>query len=585
MRFLHHVLVIATLGGAVVGFSACQDKSIGLFKGDEQADSISGNYLSAHFAQLQKQPKEAAQYYEAALKKDPNNLELLEKGYTLYLEAGDVGRAIGLAETYIQQGGQGSLASLLVAIKAFKQKEYDAALLHLSPQEGQDITSENAISAATSDWVTPLLRAWAMVGKEQYVEAIAVLESQSQTRLSSFVQYQLALVHDLAGNTQEAKNLFKEVLKDAGLSLRLTEVAANFYMRRNEPEIAREVANDFTERSGAISADTFLKADAPSIQTAQHGAAELMLEVASFLYANRLDDMALEYVHMSLHLRPDFPHGKLLLANLMRAQNRLQESVDVLETITYPPYFSWQAQLSIARIYQDMERFEEAETMLKSLAKKETGRNREAMLVLGDIYMDNKNYDKAIEIYGQVIDMPREREPADWAVFYARGIAYERTEQWQRAEKDFFMALELKKNQPDVLNYLGYSWLLLGKNIDQAKEMLKTAITLRPTDAHIIDSYGWALYKLEQYEEAERYLERATLLLPSDPTTNDHLGDVYWKLGRTTEARFQWQRALTFNPKEEDKKVIEAKLLHGLDALPLASAGTDGPEEENGAVR
>ena len=136
----------------------------------------------------------------------------------------------------------------------------------------------------------------------------------------------------------------------------------------------------------------------------------------------------------------------------------------------------------------------------------------------------------------------------DWSLYYFRGIALERSNQWPKAELDFKKALELQPNQPYVLNYLGYTWVDKGVHLDEAMAMLKRAVDQKPDDGYIVDSLAWAYYRLGNYDKAVIYQEKAISLDPSDSVLNDHLGDIYWKLGRRDEARFQWQRALAFKP-------------------------------------
>jgi Flp pilus assembly protein TadD len=151
-------------------------------------------------------------------------------------------------------------------------------------------------------------------------------------------------------------------------------------------------------------------------------------------------------------------------------------------------------------------------------------------------------------------------------LFYQLGISYERLKQWDKAEVAFLRALELSPNEPQVMNYLGYSWIDMNINLEEGMDMIRTAVELRPNDGYIVDSLGWAHFRQGQYEEAVRQLERAIELRPSDPTINDHLGDAYWRIGRTTEASFQWERALT-NMADFDESlipVLEKKIKEGL---------------------
>ena len=139
----------------------------------------------------------------------------------------------------------------------------------------------------------------------------------------------------------------------------------------------------------------------------------------------------------------------------------------------------------------------------------------------------------------------------------------ERSGRWPEAETAFKTALSINPDQPYVLNYLGYSWVDRGENLQEALEMIEKAVDLRPNDGYIVDSLGWALYLLEDFNGAVVHLERAVELRPTDPTINDHLGDAYWMVGRRAEARFQWQRALTFEPEPELEQSIRSKLNPG----------------------
>jgi Flp pilus assembly protein TadD len=170
-----------------------------------------------------------------------------------------------------------------------------------------------------------------------------------------------------------------------------------------------------------------------------------------------------------------------------------------------------------------------------------------------------------------------------WTLFYFRGISHERAKQWPAAEKDFRKALDLNPDQPQVLNYLGYSWIDRGLNLDEGLLMIRKAVELRPKDGYIVDSLGWAFYKLGRYEEAAKELERAIELRPEDPVINDHLGDAYWRVGRQLEARFQWIHARDLKPEPEDLVKIEAKLKDGMkDEEPPSTARNENKPGNGG---
>ena len=208
----------------------------------------------------------------------------------------------------------------------------------------------------------------------------------------------------------------------------------------------------------------------------------------------------------------------------------------------------------------------------------------EVWVSLGDTLRQNERFVDAIAAYDSAVALIDKPLPDHWVVFYARGICHERQKTWDKAEADFRKALELSPDQPQVLNYLGYSYLEKNTNLDEAMSMIERAAKARPEEGAIIDSLGWALYRLGRYPEAEVQMERAIQLMPVDPVVNDHLGDVYWAVGRRREAEFQWKRALSFKPETEDEAArIRRKLDVGLDTVlqeegaePLAVGANGG---------
>ena len=149
-----------------------------------------------------------------------------------------------------------------------------------------------------------------------------------------------------------------------------------------------------------------------------------------------------------------------------------------------------------------------------------------------------------------------------------RGIAYERSGQWQNAEKDFLSSLDKEPNQPYVINYLAYSWVEKGVKIEESLKMLRKANQLKKNDGYIIDSLGWALHKLKRYKEAKKYLQQAVTLMPSDPIVNDHYGDSLWMNGNKLQARYYWNYVLKLEETEEKlKETIKNKLINGIKQI------------------
>jgi Flp pilus assembly protein TadD len=195
-------------------------------------------------------------------------------------------------------------------------------------------------------------------------------------------------------------------------------------------------------------------------------------------------------------------------------------------------------------------------------------KSQEALTALGNLQRSRKLFADSVSTYSRVLELQSKPDKSQWLLYYYRGIANERRKDWPGAESDLKKALELNPDQPLVLNYLGYSWVDQGVNLDEAFKMLRRAVDLRARDGYIVDSLGWAYFRLGRYEEAVRELEKAIELKPSDPVINDHLGDAYWRIGRRLEARFQWNHARDLNPDPDDLPKILEKIKNGLSDTP-----------------
>jgi Flp pilus assembly protein TadD len=387
--------------------------------------------------------------------------------------------------------------------------------------------------------------------------------------------YQLALINDFAGNAEAAEDNFKQALEASGqLNWRLTDSLANFYQRHGREDEAQALYQRFVkDNAGSELAESVLASrpagvPPPQIGSAEDGLAEALFDLASVVNQPETLDLALLYVRCALELRPHMVLAQLLLADVLSAQNKPELSLAVLAQVPQGSPYSWSARLRVAANLELLDRTDEAIAQLKAMAVEEPTRAG-ADMQLGDLLRSKKRFTEAVEAYdGAIKRFEAAGMPERWSLYYSRGIALERSGQWKRAEADLEHALELKPDQPLVLNYLGYSWIDRGENLDRGLKMIQKAVELRPEDGYIVDSLGWAHYRLGDYSSAVQYLEKAIELVPEDPTINDHLGDAYWRSGRLVEARYQWKRALQFGPQQDEIKPIEAKLGNGLHPNP-----------------
>jgi Flp pilus assembly protein TadD len=238
------------------------------------------------------------------------------------------------------------------------------------------------------------------------------------------------------------------------------------------------------------------------------------------------------------------------------------------------------AELQLGLNLAELKRTDEAVKHLKVLLDQQPDDMR-AYLALGGVHAGVDDFKSAAAIYDRAVERLKKPTRADWSIFYQRGIAYERLKQWPKAEPNFKQALELFPNQPQVLNYLGYSWIDMNINLEEGLGMIKKAVELRPSDGFIIDSLGWGYYRLGRYDEAVTELERAVTLQPADPVLNDHLGDAYWRVGRKLEATFQWAHARDLKPDPDVLATVMEKLTNGLkDLPPKAVASLETPASD-----
>ena len=187
-----------------------------------------------------------------------------------------------------------------------------------------------------------------------------------------------------------------------------------------------------------------------------------------------------------------------------------------------------------------------------------------ALLVLAELYRDDERYADSVRTLDRLIASASPAIVRDWRLYYLRGAAYEREGRWPQAQADLQIALSEQPDDPEILNYLGFAWADRGERLPEALKLVEKADSLDPNSGAIVDSLGWAHYRLGDYREAVRELERAASLDPSDPEVNGHLGDVYWRLGRRLEARYQWNQVLSLDPDADARAATQAKLANGL---------------------
>lgn len=320
----------------------------------------------------------------------------------------------------------------------------------------------------------------------------------------------------------------------------------------------------------------------PLVATPQEGAAEMLYGIGAALGRRGGDDPGLIYLQLALYLAPNHPMALLSLAELYEQLKKHQLAIKAYEQIPQDSPLRRNAEILLASNLDTLDRPDEAKKRLEKLIAEKSD-DLEAIMALGNILRVRKQYGECAKVYDRGVATITKPEKQHWSIYYLRGMCYEREKQWSKAEADLQMALKLYPDNPDVLNYLGYSWIDQGTNLEEGMRMIRRAVEQRPEDGYIVDSLGWAYYRIGNYEEAMKALEKAVEYKPFDPTINDHLGDVYWRLGRNIEAMFQWSHARDLKPEPEDLAKIQEKLKSGLPGEPAsADAGNKPKKPGNG---
>jgi tetratricopeptide (TPR) repeat protein len=538
------------------------------------AETPSGAYLAGRHAQETRDYASAASWFEDALKTDPESPELISRTFLMEASEGRFDQALPLAERELKLDSSDAVAELILMIDRIKAGDKAGALARAEALPGDGVHR----------FLGPLVRGWMRMAVGDLAGADAALRQLDKFNgLAPLEYYQLGLLYDLAGQPDTAEENFNKTLEATGqLNWRLTDAMANFYERHGRADQAEALYQRFIkDNSGSELAESVLarkpfealEPPAPMIDSAEQGLAEALFDLASVVNQPETIDLSLLYVRCALQVRPHLALAQLLLSDVLSAQNKPEESLTVLAQIPPSSTYGWSARLRVAADLEMLDRSEEAIAQLREMSAKAPSRAG-ADMQLGDLLRAKKRFSEAVEAYDEAIRrLQAAGMPERWSLYYSRGIALERSGQWKTSEADLLHALELKPEQPLVLNYLGYSWIDRGENLERGLKMIEKAVELRPEDGYIVDSLGWAHYRLGDYSSAVQYLEKAIELVPEDPTINDHLGDAYWQSDRPSEARFQWRRALQFGPEANEVKPIEAKLDRGLVTPARAGGG------------
>jgi tetratricopeptide (TPR) repeat protein len=546
----------------------------GLARSPEPAGgSLLGSYLAGRIARGQNDTQAASEFYRQALARDPANEALLEQSVLMMAAEGRVKEAIVLARQLVETQPTHRMSKMLLGLDEVKAGRWAAAQGHFKA----------AGTGVMGELTSVLARAWLLAAEGDAKGASALLDTIRQPEWTQFfVRYHRALVLDVIGQRAEARPVHERNFRGDQRSLRVALAYAQHASTAGDQKLARSVIDEYGKKN-AGTPHPMLRALSERLKGSERTGllVETPLDGISEVFYGLGEAMANEgamasvgvvYLQMALYLVPDSPFALAALANFYENARKYQAAIDAYERIPKESPLRSAVEIRKALNLNQLDRVDDAKKILEAQIADDPSDLR-PIDALGTILRGHKRFEEAVEYYNKAIALIGAKpEKKHWTYFYARGTSYERLKRWPLAEADLQKALQLSPDEPLVLNYLGYSWVDQNKNLKQGLALIEKAVAKKPDDGYIVDSLGWAHYRLGNYKDAVRYLERAVELRPEDPVLNDHLGDAFWRVGRLDEAKFQWSQALTLKPEPEEIEKITRKLWTGLPSKPQARA-------------
>ena len=534
------------------------------------AEAHPGAYLAARHADREHDFQVGAGYLTESLIGDPTNPTLLESGIIAFAGLGQFDRAEILATQMLDTNASSQLAHLIRNVQAAKSGDWDLILSDL--EAGREV----------GPLVDALSQAWAQVGKGRMTNAISAFDMVIETAgLASFGQLHKAYALASVGDFEGANTLFTSG-PNGGLRYTARSAVAHAQILSQLDDNASAIAvldGVFgTSQDPRITSLLGQLADGETLPftytpNASAGMAEIYFAVAKAVEDEAPDDYTLIYARAASYLDPDNSDAIILAGALLEDLGQYDLANDAYRSVPDDNHAFQVAELGRAGALSQAGKEDAGIEVLQALTASAPDYAR-GYAALGDALRRQDNYPQAIAAYTTALDLYSPNHPTRWFVYYMRAITHHLSDDWPAAEADFRASLALEPDRPDVLNYLGYSMVERGINLDEALDMIERAVDAQPQNGAIVDSLGWVLFQFGKYSEAVGHLETAASLLAVDPVINDHLGDAYWAVGRDVEAHFQWNRALSFDPTEDDAARIRRKLEIGLDAV-LAEEGAE----------
>jgi tetratricopeptide (TPR) repeat protein len=555
---LHLLAAVAPL----VLLTACASAGSGPAQHAQLTSGLSpyGMFLAGEAALNDGKSGDAAKFFDQARTQSAGDAMVSERAFTAALLSGDIDKAATLAPTGDQASEAGKrLGKLVVAVDALADGKAKQARDLLS---GENIAFPHRPAAA-------LVGPWAAADAGDVEGSLVRPQVRGDRAVDYFGQLGQGALFERAKRYDEAETDFKAAASMVNPSVIAVMAYGGFLERRGRRVDALTLYQGFLAQEPsslpvkAAKARASAGKAAPPQPTIREGAAQAMLGATATMIQAQQTQTALAYLRMVLDLDPQKDAAWVMVGDIMQGSGDTEAArAAYLRPKPGSPEYG-AAQAKLAWTYQSAD---DKETALKLARAGAASGDADARITLADLLRSNEQYAEAAVILTGLIN---EAKTPDWRLRYSRGVSYERLNRWPEAQADLQAALDARPDEPELLNYLGYSLIDRGERLKDAMAMVEKAVASNPRSGAMIDSLGWAYYRLGDYKKAVEKLEQAVEFEAGDPDINNHLGDAYWRAGRRDEAQFQWRRVLTLNPDAKMKASAESKIASGL--------GPDGP--------
>jgi len=544
-------------------FSTLQAKTLDKFN---KADKIS-DYFSGVLLLNQGKFDESYQYFK--------KLEGLEKSHSSFssrylyslVNSGNFREAYSFSKKLERDQKASFESDLIMGIYYLKNSKFDLSTKYFYK------TKNSEARTLLDSYLAHSLFVWSDLNQNKFEKAKSDF-NQLDDRFDNLKKIQNTFLHCFF-MSEKTDTLFKELLSDEKTNFsRYNYFYAKYFESINQKDKAKKIIDNSLEKYPRNLLLNQYKIDLMNSKNnfdfdckkKQHIVAEILYITANALSSQSIYPLSNFYLNLSKYLNKEFLAFDTLMAENLYKINDLSGAKNIYKKLTnYGDAFKWYSNKQISRILIQEKKKDKSIKLLSKSFNDLSYKGVYETYDYAEFLKNNEEFESAIEHYTDILKVIDKDHSLYPQVTDGRGVAYERIGEWDKAEKDLLDSLKVSPEQAYVINYLAYSWIEQGVKIKKSLEMLRKANKIKSNDPFIIDSLGWALYKLERYQESKNYLQLAVRLMPADPIVNDHYGDVLWKNGDKIQARYYWNYVLNLEKAEEDlKEKIEQKLIKGL---------------------